>query len=38
MSPEAFRIKKLKWKLWKHYTLSKTDHDYKAFKKARNKL
>ena len=37
MSPEAFRIKILKWKLWKHYTLSKTDHDY-TFKKARNKL
>ena len=38
MSPEAFRIKKLKWKLWKRYTLSKSDHDYKAFKKPRNKL
>ena len=38
MSPEAFRIKKLKRKLWKNYTLSKTDHDYKAFKETRNKL
>ena len=38
MSPEAFRIKKLKWKSWKNYTLFKTDHDYKAFKEARNKL
>ena len=38
MSPEAFRLKKLKRKLWKTYTLSKTDHDYKAFKKASNKL
>ena len=38
MSSEAFRIKKLKWKSWKNYTLFKTDHDYKAFKEARNKL
>ena len=38
MSPEAFRIKKSKRKLWKNYTLSKTDHDYKAFKETRNKL
>ena len=31
-------MKKLKRKLWKNYTLSKADHDYKAFKEARNKL
>ena len=38
MSPEAFSIKKLKQKLWKNYTLFKTDHDYKAFKEDRNML
>ena len=38
MSSEAFSLKKIKQKLWKNYTLSKTDHDYKAFKEARNKL
>ena len=38
MSPEAFSLKKKKRKLWKSYTLSRTDHDYKAFKEARNKL
>ena len=38
MSPVAFSLKKLKRKLWKNYTWSKTDHDYKAFKEAINKL
>ena len=36
MSPEVFRRKKLKQKLWKNYILSKTDHDYKTFMEARN--
>ena len=38
MSPVVFSLKKLKRKLWKNYTWSKTDHDYKAFKEAINKL
>ena len=39
MSPEAFSLKKKSGNYGKAIaTLSKTDHDYKAFKEARNKL
>ena len=38
MSAEAFQLRKLKYKLWKRYCLSKADCDYSTFKDASNRL
>ena len=38
MSAEGFQLRKLKYKLWKRYCLSKADCDYSTFKDASNRL
>ena len=38
MSEEAFQLRKLKYKLWKRYCLSKANCDYSTFKDASNRF